>query len=79
MLFQGSGSLPFVNIVLTHACTCAPNVHNQRQALEVDVVHDIPITVLRASEIQQYMPPDVPTPQVRLVKDHYQPTIGIGL
>lgn len=29
------------------------------------MVHDIPITVMRASEIHQYMPPDVPTPQVR--------------
>jgi hypothetical protein len=34
--------------------------------MEVDVVHDIPIGVMRASEYEYYRPPDVPPPQVQL-------------
>jgi len=38
----------------------------ETRALEVDVIHDIPVTVMRASEYQYYCPPDVPQPQVQL-------------
>ena len=34
--------------------------------MEVDVVHDIPIVLMRASEYEYYRPPDVPPPQVQL-------------
>lgn len=38
----------------------------ETRAMEVDVVHDIPIVVMRASEYEYYRPPDVPQPQVQL-------------
>ena len=39
----------------------------ETRAMEVDVVHDIPVVVMRASEYSSYYrPPDVPQPQVQL-------------
>ena len=38
----------------------------ETRALEVDVVHDIPIKIMRASEIVYYRPPEVPPPTVAL-------------
>jgi hypothetical protein len=38
----------------------------ETRAMEVDVVHDIPIVVMRSSEYEYYRPPDVPPPQVQL-------------
>jgi hypothetical protein len=35
-------------------------------ALGVDITHDIPVSVLRCSEIVHYQPPDVPPPRVSL-------------
>jgi hypothetical protein len=36
------------------------------KASEVDIVHDIPIKVLKASDIVYYSPPEVPPPKVRM-------------
>eukprot|EP00968_Pinguiococcus_pyrenoidosus_P023369 scaffold3726_cov270-Pinguiococcus_pyrenoidosus.AAC.9 len=38
----------------------------ETRALEVDVTHDIPVKVLKASEIEAYAPPEVPSPTVQL-------------
>jgi len=38
----------------------------ETRAMDVDVVHDIPVNVMRASEYEYYRPPDVPQPQVQL-------------
>jgi len=38
----------------------------ETRAMEVDVVHDIPVFVMRASEYEYYRPPDVPQPEVQL-------------
>lgn len=35
------------------------------QALEIEVVHDIPVKVMPANEAGYYMPPKVHSPQVR--------------
>lgn len=36
----------------------------REQALEIDVVHDIPVKVMPANEASCYRPPDVQMPQV---------------
>lgn len=36
------------------------------QALDVELLHEIPVRVMRAQDIQYYTPPDVPMPQVQL-------------
>jgi HUS1 checkpoint protein len=38
----------------------------ETRALEVEIVHDIPIKIMRASEIVYYRPPPVPPPTVAL-------------
>ena len=38
----------------------------ETRMLEVDVVHDIKVKVMRASEYEYYKPPDVPQPTVQL-------------
>mmetsp|Transcript_24923 Transcript_24923/g.34158 ORF Transcript_24923/g.34158 Transcript_24923/m.34158 type:complete len:280 (-) Transcript_24923:433-1272(-) len=38
----------------------------ETRALEVEVVHDIPVTLMRASEHEYYLPPEVPQPQVQI-------------
>eukprot|EP00614_Pseudopedinella_elastica_P004501 CAMPEP_0172602346 /NCGR_PEP_ID=MMETSP1068-20121228/22524_1 /TAXON_ID=35684 /ORGANISM="Pseudopedinella elastica, Strain CCMP716" /LENGTH=238 /DNA_ID=CAMNT_0013403651 /DNA_START=144 /DNA_END=860 /DNA_ORIENTATION=+ len=38
----------------------------ETRAMEIDVVHDIPVVVMRASEYEYYRPPDVPRPEVQL-------------
>jgi hypothetical protein len=38
----------------------------ETRASEVEIVHDIPIKLLRASDIDLYRPPNVPNPQVAL-------------
>lgn len=35
------------------------------QALEIEVVHDIPVKVMPANEAEYYLPPKVHSPQVR--------------
>lgn len=34
--------------------------------MEVDLLHEIPVRVMRAADIQYYTPPDVPPPRVQL-------------
>ncbi len=36
------------------------------QALDIELLHEIPIRVMRAADIQYYAPPDVPMPRVQL-------------
>lgn len=36
-----------------------------KQALEIEVVHDIPVKVMPANEAEYYLPPKVHSPQVR--------------
>jgi len=36
------------------------------QALDIELLHEIPIRVMRAADIQYYAPPDVPVPRVQL-------------
>ncbi|CAM9521126.1 unnamed protein product, partial [Choristocarpus tenellus] len=36
----------------------------ETRALEIDVVHDIPVKVMKASDIQYFLPPEVQMPQV---------------
>jgi hypothetical protein len=36
------------------------------QALDIELLHEIPIRVMRAADIQYYTPPDVPVPRVQL-------------
>jgi hypothetical protein len=34
--------------------------------MEVELLHEIPVRVMRAADIQYYTPPDVPPPRVQL-------------
>lgn len=34
--------------------------------MEVNLLHEIPVRVMRAADIQYYTPPDVPPPRVQL-------------
>ncbi len=43
-----------------------PVLSVETRAMEVDIVHDIPITVMRSSEYDWYRPPEIPAPQVQL-------------
>lgn len=36
------------------------------QALDMELLHEVPIRVMRAADIQYYMPPDVAMPRVQL-------------
>lgn len=48
-------------IVVSHHPLCCG-----LQAMEVDLLHEIPVRVMRAADIQYYTPPDVPPPRVQL-------------
>jgi len=43
-----------------------PCLSFETRALEVDIVHDIPVKIMKSSEIQHYLAPEVPIPQVQL-------------
>lgn len=43
-----------------------PCLSFETRACDIDVVHDLPVTLLRASEREYYLPPEVPQPQVQL-------------
>ncbi|CAM9361929.1 unnamed protein product [Discosporangium mesarthrocarpum] len=43
-----------------------PCLSVETRALEIDVVHDIPIRVMKASDIQYHSPPEVQMPQIQL-------------
>jgi HUS1 checkpoint protein len=47
------------------ACLCVETKANE-SIMSVDVLHDIPIRVLKPTEIIHYMPPDIPAPKVAL-------------
>lgn len=60
------GIFPFsLDLTRQHSPSLQYNT-NQPKAMEVDLLHEIPVRVMRAADIQYYTPPDVPPPQVQL-------------
>lgn len=62
---HSSRGAPMVQIKLAkragQPCICL-----EARTLDIEFAHEIPVRVMRAQDIQYYMPPDVPTPQVQL-------------
>ncbi|GAB5033927.1 checkpoint protein [Nannochloropsis oceanica] len=63
--FTSAKTAQFVKLKLAkrggQPCICL-----EARALDIELLHEIPIRVMRAADIQYYAPPDVPVPRVQL-------------